>query len=216
MSATAALGAATVVAPSSSAAGFVCCRRMAWMMYGSRSLRSASMHRSSFSSRPAVIMRSMRGCSGCHEPWLASASQMRCRSAATVWFESMTTSTFGLLPLPTRVTTIRIGVPRTTVPWRRAGSATPLSLASTSSTKRRSSVRHRSMHSRSFGRSSPSSSAAASSAAPPPGAPPPGVSSGPRKRSRSEAAARGVMQERTNSRRRACCCSAPCSGLSEW
>ena len=61
--------------------------------------------------RVRVRLTSMRGCSGCHEPWLASCSQMRWRSAATVWLESMTSSSLGLLPPPTSVISMRIGVP---------------------------------------------------------------------------------------------------------
>ena len=67
------------------ASGLLACwRRMTWIMYGSRSLSSASMRPSSLSSRPNVIMRSMRACSGCHSPWPPSCCQMRMRSEPTV------------------------------------------------------------------------------------------------------------------------------------
>ena len=79
------MSAEAVAAPAGGAAGlFACWRRMTWIMYGSRSLSSASMRPSSFSSRPSVIMRSMRACSGCHSPWPPSCCQMRIRSVPTV------------------------------------------------------------------------------------------------------------------------------------
>ena len=196
----------------SSARGSSCGRSITCTWYGSRSLSSPSDFQSSLSSRPDEIIRSELGCGGGASP-PSAASRSSChtllRSSSTVWLECM--RKLGRKPLapPTSITCTVIGEPRTHAPCRRDSEPPGVSGArfSSSVTKRRSMVRHRSTQSCSGSRTSAAASASRAGC-------PAGGAASCRARRRLAASSRDDMHELTNSR---CCCrTRDASICSEW